>query len=745
MKTLFPRKNTLSFLLQIIFISVAFSQNNLQFLSGTTGAGCNSIKYHNNYVFTGTGSTLRSYYVGSGSTIPYQYNFEYRYKSQIIRMAIHNNYLWVCANYDGLTKWDISNPAFPVKVFEILPDSTGMATEGIGFKGDTLYLAQFSKMCAYKDNGTTYTKIGNFAYPILGSYITGVDVKNNICAVNFQHIGNQNGVKFYNASNFVLMSSYQQGLFLSENVVWGKNNNLLHVMSGTSMNVFAPNGLFYTLDVSDPYNPQKIYSDTILGFYLAAIALPYNAENINDTIYVSSWGGMKPNGPLDTLFIRAYDATNPSNIHRINYLPAGLWNFDMTIHYPNMYVASEWYGIQTVNISDMLHPTFTGRTLTGGWNLSADAWNNYMVVANEGYGFKLFDISNKTNPVLNNVNYDPGFCKRTRFSADGNYIYAAYDTYQAFRIYQRSNLTQVGYIQQNVCDGRFLVNATRIFSVLGSTLKIINVSNPALPVIDSTINMAVNDIAINLNNKLFISTNDSLFVYDVSGNAFSRIASVSLTTGQDAQKIAIYQNTLYSYVTNKGLVKYNLIFSNPGYSLVEEGTYTLTNGAPTLMAADTFGVYCDYLLQGLFAYDRQNLTQTGYFRTGLDYHRLTNQYGPRELFCKDHFIFLVEYFCQTSILSNDNNFYNVPEKSTENNSLVVFPNPANESITITMKNNNLISNITIHSLLGKEIQNFNHVSKTPTIIKINDLIPGIYVITVKDIAGQTYNSKIIKK
>ena len=74
-----------------IFFNV-FSQNNLQFLGATTGAACQSIKYYQDYVFTGAGSTLRSYYVGSGSSIPYAYGFEYRYRSEIIRMRMHGHF-----------------------------------------------------------------------------------------------------------------------------------------------------------------------------------------------------------------------------------------------------------------------------------------------------------------------------------------------------------------------------------------------------------------------------------------------------------------------------------------------------------------------------------------------------------------------------------------------------------------------------------------------------------------------------
>ena len=186
-------------LLFLLFTIIGKAQNTLKFLSGTTGAACQSIKYYNDYVLTGTGSTLRSYYVGAGATVPYNKVFEYRYTSEIIRMIIHDHYLYVAVNYDGMSKWDISNPAQPVKVFDILPDSTDMSTQGIAIKGDTIFLAQFKKMCAYKDYGSTYSKIGSFGNVPFGGEVTGVAVKNNLLAYTVSQFGGQNGVYIFDA------------------------------------------------------------------------------------------------------------------------------------------------------------------------------------------------------------------------------------------------------------------------------------------------------------------------------------------------------------------------------------------------------------------------------------------------------------------------------------------------------------------------------------------------------------------
>ena len=47
----------------------------------------------------------------------------------------------------------------------------------------------------------------------------------------------------------------------------------------------------------------------------------------------------------------------------------------------------------------------------------------------------------------------------------------------------------------------------------------------------------------------------------------------------------------FVYVVNKGLVRYDMVFQNPGYDLVEQNTYALPAGEPAHMAADLYGLY----------------------------------------------------------------------------------------------------------------------------------------------------------
>lgn len=735
------RKLFIVFLLALC-IGFVQSQNTLQFLSATTGAACQAIKYYNDYVLTGTGSTLRSYYVGGSATVPYDSVFEYRYASQIIRMTIHDYYLYIAANYDGMTKWDISNPATPVKVFDILPDSTDMATQGIAIKGDTIFLAQQTKVSAYKDYGGTYSKIADFGYAPFAGTISGIAVKGNLLAYTVWQFGGQNGIYLYDANNFSFISFTQQGGFLTENVIFGKNNKLLHVMGGTN----TTNGHFYTLNISDPYSPQMIFTDTVLGFpFGAAMALPYNAENINDTIYVANWGGLKP-GDISNCYIRVYDATDTSNVHRLTYINAGLWHFDLAINYPKLYIASEWYGIKTVDISDIMNPVDEGNTLTGGWNIGSDAWGNYMAVGNEGFGFKLYDISDPYDPELLQVKNDPGFCMHANFSEDGEFIYTANMTYQPLRVYRRDSLIQTGYIQQSVNNGRFIVHHDRIFSELDDKLLILDVSDPYNPFIDTTVNLVYNDMAV-AREILYITTSDSIFAYDVSGNNFSRIVSLAIASGQDAQMLAAYNNKIYVYITNKGLTQYTLEYNNPTFSLTEDYSFAMPHGAPSYIAADTLGVYLAYRLIGLYALDRETFAPTGFYRGGLDYRKYTDIYGVKDLFCKDGKVFIVEYFAQTSILTNDTLFTGIHSPLPDDVIMALYPNPASEKIsipiTVTMTGRNIT--VEVFDVNGKSIKSLCTTLRNNIFeLTVSDFRPGIYLIVLSADGHRPLLSKFIK-
>ncbi len=656
------------------------AQDSLRFLSGTTGAACYALKNYGNYLVTGTGATLRIYDKTPG--IPYDTIWEYRYRSTINDLVIRNQYLYVAANYDGLTKWDLTNPANPQPVFQLgvasMPGDAPVLD--VSLAGDTIYLARYSHMSAYRDLGSAYNFIADFGAVTGFGKLWGADVKNGIIAYTVSDPFSQNGVYLYDAATLTQLGHYPQTFCWPENVIWGQDNDLLHVLGGTN----SVNGHFYTLDVGNPANPQMIFSDTVNGAPFGfAVAGPLNAEIRNDTIYVATNAGLRPGGPLDTTFIHVYDATNPGNVHLAAYHPAGLWHFDVTLDWPYYHVASEWYGILTVDISDFHQPAVMGRTLTGGWSLSSHRHGSRLAVGNEGYGLKLYDISDPTAPVLQAVDQSRGFCMRVRFSDSGDYLYASYLSVQGFRVFDAQTLMPVDSIATLMGVGLMETWQDRVYLHNDNNLlRIIDVSNPAAVSIQATEGLQLNDM-VAAGGRLYVTSDDSIRVFDISGGAFSLQAFVALPANEDAGALAVYGTEVFVYVANKGLVRYDLVFLNPGYALVEQNTYPLAAGEPAHMAADTFGLYVAYRVKGLHYHDRQTMVQKDFYRGELDLKGYANQWGVQDVYCDFPFIFLSEYFSQTTILTVHDT---LPTgiASPQSFSAGAWPNPFVESVNIRL-------------------------------------------------------------
>ncbi len=728
----------------------ANAQDSLYFVSATTGAACQEVEYYNGYLFTGTGSTFRVYDVTQ--PIPYPVLFEYRYRSFLADFRIKDQYLYIAANNDGVSKWDISDPASPFEVARYEPTETGVAAHDLSFYGDTIFVAADKKVILLDDAPTSITKIGELNVTATGGFISGGEVKDSLYACTLGRNGNNDGVYIFNAKTLSQLSYFQQTYADPENVVFG-SNNLLHIMGGTQgyTNPLDGDGMFYSLDITDPANPQMVFHDTIHGIPLAAVANILYGLNINDTIYVVTTaapvpGWVYPQPAYGQIYV--YDATNPADVHFITSLDAGLWSFDVSMNNNTAYIASEWYGIKTLDITDIMNEVDLGNTLTGGWAEDADKYGNNLVVANEGYGFKLFDITDPQNPVLSNVNYDPGFCYRSRFSHDGNFIYTAHSTYDGFRIYNTSDLTQVSSLPNLRCNGRMLVWNNYVVSdyedlLLGKHFDLTDVSNPSSPVILQTLIISVNDMVVNDNGIVFVANNDSILVYDISAGSFVKKVSVPFQNSfQDATSICEINDTVYSFITWKGLVRY--IYNETAGTLTENSTYTLPKGEPQRIAADDNVIYFAYAKFGIYAFSRNTMQQVAYYRTGLDLKGFTTQWGVTDLSCKDGYILLTEYFGQTTLLTMDTLFTLIHLQEMPGKTVSAFPNPFNDFTKIQFENNKGIAcNLYVTDINGRIVRVIPEIRSNEIIIDRKNLQPGIYYYFVMNEKGVEGSGKII--
>ncbi|MFH2094656.1 MAG: T9SS type A sorting domain-containing protein, partial [Bacteroidota bacterium] len=435
-------------------------------------------------------------------------------------------------------------------------------------------------------------------------------------------------------------------------------------------------------------------------------------------------------------YIHVYDATNPSNVHFIEYIPAGLWHFDLDVVPPRVYVASEWYGIKTVDITDLHNPVDEGNTVTGGWNIDADKQGDLLAVANEGYGFKLYDVSDVTQPLLRDTDQTPGFCHKIRMSEDAQYIYTCNSSYQGFRVFRSDSLIQTGFVQDAVANHRAEVYNNHVIGSLVfltiSQLTFVDVSDPYAPYIDTIINTPVNDFSVSANGVLFLSANDVLKAWDISGSMVVLLDTVPLGAAEDGMAVAVFDDIFYVFIEGKGLTRYELVLNGSFYELQELSTWNIAYGKPDYMAADAFGLYLGYRLRGLYAFDKNTGTEIDWYRDGLDYRKYTGQYGIQALSCRDSLIVLTEYFSQTSLLTFCNNYpLQDYELRPTGCGLAIYPNPSDGEMTVRFDPKGKPGNYKwgLFSVAGVETAHGSVASggnETQFRISLGNLSPGVY-------------------
>lgn len=758
--SVFRMKKILPVLYLFVAVNFLAAQNKLSFISATTGAACYEVCYYNNFLYAGAGNTLLVYNTATGSP-PYTKLFEYRFTSNIDNIQVYKSNMYVSANHAGLSKWSLSNPAQPQLITKYAPANLNEAAYDVAFYGDTVFAAFKTKVVVLKDNGTSFQLITSLDAQTGNTRIRGVAVKGNLLAFTVAYsAGNSvDGVYIYNAKTLTQLSYKQQTYCDPEDVVFGQNTNLLHVLGGTQSYAslgLDPSGLFYSFDITNPSSPVEVYRDTLPGIYFLAVAEPMNAEIRNDTVYIATQSALdmhyKSGDPL-TGHTYIYDCTNPSNIKLLNSVYAGLWHFDVALDNKKMHVASEWYGVKTLDISDIYNEVDLGNTRTGGWNLGSDKYGNKLVVAQEGFGFKLYDISNISSPTLINSKIDTGFCFKTIFSKNGNYIFGLYYTGDDFRVFDPNTLALVASIPlgtglTNDYQKVYVWNdKVAVFQKSGLTyiLYVVNVANPLNPVVEKSVTLNnMTDIYADQNGKLFVSTKDSLSVLDMNNNLQKLVTILPPNnTFNDFTTVTEYKDTVYAYISGLagGLAKYHFT----GTQLVQlGGLTTLPVANPKHIAADSFALYVNYHTEGLYAFKKSTITQTGYYMHGSEFI-FSNQWGPQDLYCKDNLLFLVEYMGQTSIFSGDDNFpLSVNNTSgTLNNYFTIYPNPSAGIINI-ISNQRSQGNriIRIFNLQGQSLYEKN-LDQNETTINITGIKNGLYLAELLSPSGRQITKLVI--
>lgn len=519
------------------------------------------------------------------------------------------------------------------------------------------------------------------------------------------------------------------------------------------------NGSYYALDYTTPSSLQLKFNDTINGqLLLGSISAPMSAKIINDTVYISTQGAGPINytGGAFTGQVYVYDATNPNNIHLLTDLYAGLYHFDIDIDEATrtMYVASEWYGVLTVDIQNLYNEVSLGKTYTGGWCHGSAFAKNRLVEASEGYGVRLFDVSVIQSPQLIAEDTAVGFCRAISISDSANYVYAWHLTGDRLRVYDGNNLSASG--NADVDQGVFIISDFKqsryhngkvavIEEISANNKKVVvaNVSNPSLPVIEHYRQKnSVEDLLFHPSGLLFVCAHDSLIVFDPSD--MSIVAALQPPSGgfQQFKSFTLFNDTLYVYYSGlgEGIAKYYFNSSLQTLTYVSATVFNMNSTYRIFMTSDSSYLYIGSTIDSLKVLTKAAPhTVVSTYNHGAD-HIFDNLWGLTDLYYRDGYLFLNEYMGQTTIFGEPTIITGIETAHLKNNSSFIYPNPSSDQCIINTGTKNECM-VNIYDLQGKLVYT-NRVKAEKFQLNTSSFNAGLYIVSLVS-EENTTNMKLV--
>lgn len=749
----------------VIFCFIgSFSFAQLNYLNSTDGGSTYEVCYYNNHLFSGNANTLEIYDLTGVNQTPGTLKFKKRFLSNIDQILVRNGFLYICANHDGLWKFDVNqDPANPVFVSHYVPKSIDESVYDVGFYGDSIVIAAKSKVTLLLDSAGSISFLKDIAGYSGTTRVRGLDIKDSLLAytVGFSASNAIDGVYFLNIKTLIQMGFYNNATADPLEVYFGQSNNTLHVMGGTLSSFPFVNGIYYALDYTNPESPVLIYNDTIKGtLLLGSISSPMSARIINDTLYIATHGGGPVNytgGPF-TGQVYVYDATEPDSIHLLTGIYAGLYHFDVDINEATrkMYIASEWYGILTVDVKNIFNEIFHKKNPTGGWCHGSAVAKNKMAEASEGYGIRLYDVTILQSPKLIAEDTTVGFCRAISISDSADYVYSWFLTGKRLRVHGANSLSYVS--DTSVDPGTFIIsdfkksrfkngNLAVIEEISANNKKIVvaDVSNPVNPIVKFYRKKNnVEDILFHPSGQLFACSHDSILVFDPSDMSLITSISPPLSGLQQFKAFTLSMDTLYVYYSGigEGVARYYYNESNKSITYLSASTYNMNSNARIFMASSDSLLFIASSLDSLKA-----ITKTSPWKVIANYNHgadfiYDNLWGITDLYFSEEHLFLNEYMGQTSIFGSPSIITGNRKTEKDKDELIIFPNPCRESCTIYYDYGQG-SLLRIFNVLGELIYSDQMDSKKNT-INTSDLDCGIYFVTITSKTGVIKGKVIVE-
>jgi len=523
-------------------------------------------------------------------------------------LCVDGDYLYTASHFDGIMKYDITQPDNPVLLGAFGKDKPNY--------GDFIVKNNIMFKQGY-DNGFEILNVSNINQVEELAFLEG----------NFTHrrpsisgdllITSNDNVVFliYDISNLLSPSLIQtfdlsnstdyihsfavkdNNLFLFDDASYLRIYNLTNPFSPELITIFNTTFLYYynyEIQFNDYYLYNHLSNAGILFINITDVHNPKNLAFMNQTTEGFSLNGCTTYQNMLYIFSNAdlliYNITDLKNRIYIGsvYLYGHQISFDQVGEH--LFVIEYLNELRVFNLSDSTDPQLVFQFEYGGYSYDVTVSGNVAVIANNMNGVLIFDISNKSNPI--EVHRIPIF-RAIKVLIQDNLLFII-SNYQTIMIYDitdiefpvnkgqyTADIFWKSYIDF-IVDGNYLTLLNR-----EGGIEIIDVSNPYLPFKVDEHHFdyfTCEDLLLDgsLLYLLGIGTIGDIVIFDVSNYLNSEIIKILSISNLDGKEMFIDGKVLYmlgySHITEKDYLYYYKIKRNNVYQL--DGYYEIGNLSP---------------------------------------------------------------------------------------------------------------------------------------------------------------------
>ena len=308
-------------------------------------------------------------------------------------------------------------------------------------------------------------------------------------------------------------------------------NHYAYVANGT--------GGLQVIDVLDPRHPKIVGSNTLPGGATGIAVSGHTAFVTNDSSTGVGSG---------LLVFDVHDPTEPVLLGSVQ--TPGVLSMDVALVGQTAYVADWDAGLQIIDVRNPQQPAIISSADTPGDALSVVVVDNTAYVAAGNSGLQVIDVSNTSKPVyLGSIQTDD---RAYDVSVENNLAYIAAGNLEIADIGNITRSSTIGMLPTppGSARGVTVVNTTAYIADYDLGLHIIDISDPAVPVLRSTLSLPGNalDVAVSGNTAYVAAYKQGLQVVDVSdsNNPFiiGSIANFAVE-GSWAFKVEVVNNIAY--------------------------------------------------------------------------------------------------------------------------------------------------------------------------------------------------------